>query len=81
VHVHSSMAVTAELYGRGVPGSPRNDVLFSAAKLAFAYAWATRRLSPSPSSTAVLMAERATRLRYSSACRKKAHDFHAVPTL
>ncbi len=37
VHVHSSMAVTAELYGRGVLGVTENDVLFSAAKLAFAY--------------------------------------------
>src|SRR3989442_12954564 len=37
VHVHSSMAVTADLYGKGVLGVTENDVLFSAAKLAFAY--------------------------------------------
>ncbi|HTF13423.1 MAG TPA: AMP-binding protein, partial [Burkholderiales bacterium] len=30
VHVHSSMAVTAELYGKGVLGVTENDVLFSA---------------------------------------------------
>jgi len=34
VHVHSSMAVTADLYAKGVLGVTEKDVLFSAAKLA-----------------------------------------------
>src|SRR6267378_2880267 len=34
VHVHFSMTITAELYGRGVLGITENDVLFSGAMLA-----------------------------------------------
>ena len=37
VHVHSSLIQTAELYARPVLGIDENDVLFSAAKLFFAY--------------------------------------------
>ena len=37
VHVHSSMAFAAELYGKAVLGVTDQDVLFSSAKLSFVY--------------------------------------------
>jgi len=37
VHLHSHLIQTAELYGRGVLGIEANDVVYSAAKLFFAY--------------------------------------------
>jgi benzoate-CoA ligase len=37
VHIHSSMDATAELYGKPVLGIQEADVVFSAAKLPFAY--------------------------------------------
>src|SRR5438105_2038804 len=37
VHLHSHLVQTAELYGRGVLGIREDDVVFSAAKLFFAY--------------------------------------------
>jgi len=37
VHRHRDMVVTSELFGRGVLGIRENDVIFSAAKLFFAY--------------------------------------------
>ena len=37
VHLHSHLIHTAELYGRGVLGVREDDVVFSAAKLFFAY--------------------------------------------
>ena len=36
-HVHTSMIATARLYGEGVLGIKSDDVVFSAAKLFFAY--------------------------------------------
>lgn len=37
VHLHSHLVQTAELYGRGVLGIRENDIVYSAAKLFFAY--------------------------------------------
>ncbi|MES3011470.1 MAG: benzoate-CoA ligase family protein [Pseudomonadota bacterium] len=37
VHLHSHLVQTAELYGRGVLGIEESDVVYSAAKLFFAY--------------------------------------------
>ena len=37
LHLHSHVVQTAELYGRAVLGLQENDVVFSAAKLFFAY--------------------------------------------
>jgi benzoate-CoA ligase len=37
VHVHSSLIQTAELYAQPILGIRENDVVFSAAKLFFAY--------------------------------------------
>ena len=83
VHVHSSMAVTAELYGKGVLGITEKDVLFSAAKLAFAYGLGNAQtFSLALGAKAVLMAERATA---ASVFRRLAETrptvFYAVPTL
>src|SRR5204862_8015103 len=36
-HVHSSLIATAKLYGQGVLGIREDDVVYSAAKLFFAY--------------------------------------------
>jgi benzoate-CoA ligase len=46
VHLHSHLIQTAELYGRAVLGIREDDVVYSAAKLFFAYGLATR--SPFP---------------------------------
>jgi len=83
VHVHSSMVVTAELYGKGVLGVTENDVLFSAAKLAFAYGLGNAQtFSLAFGATAVLMAERATPAAvFKRLIERKPTIFYAVPTL
>ncbi|HET7766582.1 MAG TPA: benzoate-CoA ligase family protein [Burkholderiales bacterium] len=61
VHVHSSMAITAELYGKAVLGVRESDVLFSAAKLCFVYGLGNAlTFTLAAGATGVLMAERAT---------------------
>ena len=61
VHLHSHMVQTAELYARGVLGIRENDVVFSAAKLFFAYGLGNGLSFPlSVGATTVLMAERPT---------------------
>ena len=83
VHVHSSMAVTAELYGRGVLAVTENDVLFSAAKLAFAYGLGNAQtFALAAGATAVLMAERATPASvFKRLAETRPTIFYAVPTL
>jgi len=83
VHVHSSMAVTAELYGKGVLGVTENDVLFSAAKLAFAYGLGNAQtFALAIGATAVLMAERATPASvFRRLAETKPTIFYGVPTL
>jgi benzoate-CoA ligase len=83
VHVHSSMILTAELYARGVLGYRESDVVFSAAKLFFAYGLGNAlSFTLAVGATSVLMAERPTpgavfkRLR-----EKKPTLFYGVPTL
>jgi benzoate-CoA ligase len=61
VHVHSGMRVTAELYAKGVIGLGESDVVFSAAKLFFAYGLGNSLSFPlAAGATTVLMAERPT---------------------
>ena len=61
VHVHSSLIQTAELYAQADPGIRESDVVFSAAKLFFAYGLGNALTFPlSVGATAVLMAERPT---------------------
>ena len=61
VHAHASMIQTAELYARPVLGIREDDVVFSAAKLFFAYGLGNALSFPfSVGATTVLMAERPT---------------------
>ena len=61
VHVHSSLIQTAELYARPVLGIHEDDLVFSAAKLFFAYGLGNGLTFPmAVGATAVLMAERPT---------------------
>jgi benzoate-CoA ligase len=61
VHLHSHLILTAELYAKPVLGIRESDVVFSAAKLFFAYGLGNALTFPmSVGATAVLMAERPT---------------------
>lgn len=83
VHVHASLIQTAELYARPILGIRESDVVFSAAKLFFAYGLGNSLTFPlAVGATAVLMAERPTPAAV--AARLKQHQptvFYAVPTL
>jgi len=83
VHIHSSLIQTAELYAKPILGIREGDVVFSAAKLFFAYGLGNALTFPlSVGATAVLMAERATPAAVFK--RLKEHRptiFHGVPTL
>jgi benzoate-CoA ligase family protein len=83
VHLHSNLAETAALYGAGVLGVREDDVVFSAAKLFFAYGLGNGMTFPlRAGATAVLMAERPTAAAVMRTM--KAHDatvFGGVPTL
>lgn len=61
IHLHSSLIQTAELYARPVLGIRTDDVVFSAAKLFFAYGLGNALTFPlAVGATAVLMRERPT---------------------
>ena len=61
VHTHASLIQTAELYARPILGMTESDVMFSAAKLFFAYGLGNALTFPlAIGATAVLMAERPT---------------------
>ncbi len=61
VHTHGNLWHTAELYGKPVLGVQENDIVFSAAKLFFAYGLGNGLTFPlSVGATTVLMAERPT---------------------
>ncbi len=83
VHAHSSLIQTAELYARPVLGLQEQDVVFSAAKLFFAYGLGNSLTFPlAVGATAILMAERPT----PEAVFKRLTDFqptifYGVPTL
>jgi benzoate-CoA ligase len=83
VHIHSSLIQTAELYARPILGIRENDVVFSAAKLFFAYGLGNSLTFPlAVGATAVLMAERPTPAAVFK--RLKEHRptiFYGVPTL
>ena len=60
-HVHTSPMATAKLFGQGVLGMNESDVVFSAAKLFFAYGLGNGMSFPfSVGATAVLMPDRPT---------------------
>jgi len=61
VHTQGNLYWTAQLYGKGVLGLSANDVVFSAAKLFFAYGLGNALTFPlSVGASVVLMAERPT---------------------
>ena len=87
VHIQSSMIYTAELYARPVLGLRESDLVFSAAKLFFAYGLGNGLSFPlAVGATTVLMAERPTpaavfaRLRGQPSGRQPT-IFCGVPTL
>ncbi len=60
-HVHSSLMETARLYGKGVLGIREDDVMFSAAKIFFAYGLGNSMSFPlSVGATTVLLPDRPT---------------------
>ncbi|MFC6519483.1 benzoate-CoA ligase family protein [Undibacterium arcticum] len=83
VHVHSSLIQTAELYARPILGINENDVIFSAAKLFFAYGLGNGLTFPmAVGATAVLMAERPTPAAVFARLRQHQPSiFCGVPTL
>jgi benzoate-CoA ligase len=83
VHAHSSMIETAELYARGVLGIRESDVVFSAAKLFFAYGLGNSlSFVMAAGATAVLMAERPTPAAvFKRLKERKPTLFYGVPTL
>ena len=82
-HVHGSPAATAELYGRRVLGIEAGDVVFSAAKLFFAYGLGNGMSFPlRVGATAILLPDRPTPEAVLATIR--AHQptiFCGVPTL
>lgn len=83
VHAHSDPIQTAELYARPVLGILEGDVLFSAAKLFFAYGLGNGLSFPlSVGATTILMAERPTPTAVSKRLREHQPTiFCGVPTL
>jgi benzoate-CoA ligase len=83
VHVHASMIQTAELYARPVLGIREDDVVFSAAKLFFAYGLGNALSFPlSVGATTVLMAERPTPAAvFKRLTEHRPTIFYGVPTL
>ena len=83
VHVHSSLINTAELFARPVLGLRPDDLVFSAAKLFFAYGLGNSLTFPmAVGATALLMAERATPDAVFKRLREKQPSiFYGVPTL
>ena len=83
VHLHSHLMQTAELYGRGVLGIREDDVVFSAAKLFFAYGLGNALTFPiSVGATAVLLPLRPTPAEVFGILKHyQPTIFYGVPTL
>jgi benzoate-CoA ligase len=83
IHIHSSLMNTAELYARPVLGICESDVVFSAAKLFFAYGLGNALSFPlAVGATTVLMAERATPPAvFARLQQHRVTVFYGVPTL
>lgn len=82
-HVHTSLIETARLYGQGVLGIRENDVVFSAAKLFFAYGLGNAMTFPlSVGATAILLPDRPTpESVFATLKRHQSTIFYGVPTL
>ena len=83
VHLHSHLIATAELYAKPILGIRDSDVVFSAAKLFFAYGLGNALTFPmSVGATTILMAERPTPdAVFKRLVEKKPTIFYGVPTL
>ena len=83
VHLHSHLLATAELYAKPILGIRESDVVFSAAKLFFAYGLGNALTFPmSVGATAVLMAGRPTPdAVFKRLTENKPTIFYGVPTL
>lgn len=83
VHTHANLYWTAEMYGKPILGIREDDVVFSAAKLFFAYGLGNALTFPlSVGATTVLMAERATpQAVFDRLVRHRPTIFYGVPTL
>jgi benzoate-CoA ligase len=83
VHLHSHLIATAELYAKPILGIRESDVVFSAAKLFFAYGLGNSLSFPlALGATAILMAERPTpEAVFKRLTEKRPTIFYAVPTL
>jgi 4-hydroxybenzoate-CoA ligase len=82
-HVHTSPIATASLFGQGILGIGPDDVLFSAAKLFFAYGLGNSLTFPmSVGATAILMDQRPTPASvFEVLKREQPTVFFGVPTL
>ena len=83
VHLHGHLIDTAELYAKPVLGIRESDVVFSAAKLFFAYGLGNSMTFPlAVGATTVLMAERPTPdAVFKRWVERKPTIFYGVPTL
>ena len=83
VHLHSHLVATADLYAKPVLGILESDVVFSAAKLFFAYGLGNSMTFPlAVGATTVLMAERPTPDSvFKRLVEKMPTIFYGVPTL
>jgi benzoate-CoA ligase len=83
VHIHSSLLQTAELYAVPVLGIVESDVVFSAAKLFFAYGLGNALTFPmAVGATSVLMAERPAPASVARVLQQyRPTIFYGVPTL
>src|SRR5947207_1267276 len=83
VHLHSHLIATAELYAKPILGIRESDVVFSAAKLFFAYGLGNAMTFPmSVGATAILMAERPTPdAVFKRLVERQPTIFYGVPTL
>lgn len=82
-HVHSSLAATAEHYGQGVLGITEDDLVYSAAKLFFAYGLGNAMTFPlSVGATALLLPGRPTPAAvFEILAEHQPTIFYGVPTL
>jgi benzoate-CoA ligase len=83
VHLHSHLVQTAELYGRAVLGIREDDVVYSAAKLFFAYGLGNALTFPmSVGATTILLPSRPTPADVFRILREMQPTiFYGVPTL
>jgi benzoate-CoA ligase len=83
VHRHGSLIQTAELYARPILGLEESDLVFSAAKLFFAYGLGNALTFPmAVGATALLMSERPTPAAVFRRLRERRPTvFYGVPTL